>query len=755
MQSAEPAVVASDALAPLGAVPAGPLLTQLIAAPAHRTLARQWSDARPGGWNAQDANVAGALRIPVEELPQGFGGKDPQLQYTKESAEKRAIVVVPDAVDLSGPVEVLLHFHGQNIGYRERSKERTVRDVEVDEIEQQIVAAGRNMVAVLPQGSRGSGPNMSKFTIGDPKTYVDDVLRLASAHLPGSRLPAGGVMKSGRLVMSGHSGGGPYAVAYAHYAQQPSSTEQEWVDAPPLLLFDGINGKDELKTLQQNLETWLAEDLRWITQAADQAALLGRRGLKLRSTWGTGSDPIYQQMNAALDTWLTARFAKLAAGLDPGVASTWRAQYRVERREGQHDYQVGTGRPATPSERDAAGVPLYTGGGNLEAGLRGLRANPVVARRRRGGSRATANQMLRLQRTVGNRALSRAVLARQTPQRRFETPDPLRASEANPAAGQPSAFIPTIIVKEKFAVFVPMGWIAKYNLVPAEEQRELKVHVFFGAGGVKGNNFNDVLLHGLRSASNATEWITIAVPGSATDDGQSFATPFSDSDITDCLAAANITWPVTSLRLSGHSRGMVSLTAYAAKMKAYKSVLDRVHVLDEFQFHDKAGTYHGKVESLIQSGIPKDKIRGYESGDPAEKHVKDVDYVKFDAQAIAAVGAVRMIQDAIALNPSVATAAAATKTTKDPVTKTMRTVKDEVDSLTLPTRGSLPSRAPAGTDSLQSWMAAHKKELSAISAGHLGTFITTQNLTRYRGISWVPFLAHEFFVAEIAPELYQ
>ena len=141
-------------------------------------------------------------------------------------------------------------------------------------------------------------------------------------------------MKSGRLVMSGHSGGGPYAVAYAHYAQQPSSTEQEWVDAPPLLLFDGIDGEDELKTLQQNLETWLAEDLRWITQAADQPALLGRRGLKLRSTWGTGSDPIYQQMNAALDTWLTTRFAKLAVGLDPGVASKWREQYKIERREG-------------------------------------------------------------------------------------------------------------------------------------------------------------------------------------------------------------------------------------------------------------------------------------------------------------------------------------------------------------------------------------------------------------------------------------
>ena len=96
-------------------------------------------------------------------------------------------------------------------------------------------------------------------------------------------------------------------------------------------------------------------------------------------------------MNAALDSWLTARFAKLAAGLDPGVASTWRAQYRIELPEGQHDYQVGTGRPATPSERDAAGVPLYTGGGNLEAGLRGLRAtrsSPAGGAAARGRRRA-------------------------------------------------------------------------------------------------------------------------------------------------------------------------------------------------------------------------------------------------------------------------------------------------------------------------------------------------------------------------------
>jgi hypothetical protein len=186
-------------------------------------------------------------------------------------------------------------------------------------------------------------------------------------------------------------------------------------------------------------------------------------------------------------------------------------------------------------------------------------------------------------------------------------------------------------------------------------------------------------------------------------------------------------------------------------MKAFTGVLDRVHVLDEFQFTDKAGVYHGKVESLISSGIPPDKIVGYESGDPASKHVTGVKYVKFNAKAMAAIGAVRMIQDAMALDPAVAAKAARTNTTPDPSTKKMRTVKDEVDSLPLPKRGSLPSE---GTNSLQSFIAAHKAELDAISAGHLGTFITVHNLTRYTGQSWVPFLAHEFFVAEMAPELY-
>ena len=102
-------------------------------------------------------------------------------------------------------------------------------------------------------------------------------------------------------------------------------------------------------------------------------------------------------------------------------------------------------------------------------------------------------------------------------------------------------------------MFLPAAWIAKYNFADPAAMADIKVQVFFGAGLINGNNFNDVLLHGLRTASNLTEWITIAVPGTMIGD-QNVATPFHDQDIADCLSVLYITNPVASLRLTGHSR---------------------------------------------------------------------------------------------------------------------------------------------------------------------------------------------------------
>ncbi|HEX3690788.1 MAG TPA: hypothetical protein VHV28_13895 [Solirubrobacteraceae bacterium] len=713
--------------------------------------------------------MSGTLRIPVDGLPDGFAGQDPQPKITRESASKRAIVVVPDKADLSsGNIEVLLHFHGRNIGYRERTAGRTVRDVVVDQIEQQLAASGRNMVAVLPQGRVEGDSKMTKFGIGVPSTYVNSVLALALSHLPAARQPPSGKLEAGRLVVSGHSGGGPYAVAYGNYAQNwPSSSVDDWVDAPPVLLFDGINGPGELATLESDLDIWLREDLKWLSQSTDQLGLLSRRGLKFRSTWGTGSDPVYQRMNEALDRWLTTWFTKNAT-VPTAVTTAWRNQYRIEKFVGQHDYNVGTGHPASPSERTAvppgltqvpgsAAPPAYGGGGNLDSALGALRPNPIPtqvlapmrAPRRQGDHSRRAADVTQLQRAIGNRAVGR-MLSRTVTSKRLETETPLRATEA-------SGMLQTMIVNGKFAVYVPWGWIVKNNFKKQADITETKVHVFFGAGGVTGDDFNDVLLHGLRSAANPTDWITIAVPGT-TVGRNSIPTPFSDSDITDCLSAVGLTSPVTSLRLTGHSRGMVSLVAYAPKTHL-KGVLDRVHVLDEFQVGDpEEGTYHGKIEVLIAAGIPRGKIVGYESQDPAKVHLRGISYIAFNSELMAVFGTVRLIQDSIARDPRIDAAAAATPTKRDPANRrNFLTVKDEVSSIHLPARGSLPSTAAKGTASLKSWMAdrVNRRALQSVSQRALIDFVSRENLTRYPGQDWGRFAAHEFFVYEIAPELYR
>lgn len=428
-----------------------------------------------------------------------------------------------------------------------------------------------------------------------------------------------------------------------------------------------------------------------------------------------------------------------------------------------------TGVSETPP---GAGSPRYVSStGNLEAGLGALRPNPVRLAHTRHttdprGDRTDAlraRDVLRLQRVIGNRGVTRLLTRRPT--FTLDTTGPVRAEEAG------NQFVPTMIVNGKFAVFVPAAWIWKYNFADPTALTNVKVHVFFGAGAVSGKDNNDLLLHGLRSASNVTEWITIGVFGSLDPRGNNIATPFNDSDIADCLTAAGILSPVTSLRLTGHSRGAVSLVAYVQKTKLKKAV-DRVTLLDEFQFVDPDGNYHGKVES-IRAALPNAPIRGYETQNPARKdgevhHVAGVDYRTIDPQLIARVGAVRLIQDAIALDPTLGDRAANINTRKitdpnDPKKKLQLTLKDEVDQLSLAKRGSLSSKA-SDRDSIQTWMSDHQKELNAFSLGAAVSFINSQGLGNYKAFNpatkkienqnWARFVAHEFFVNEIARDLY-
>ena len=188
-----------------------------------------WPDASTKGpkWNDATAKSVGAIRrLAVSGLPGGTSGKfrGSESAHTTEAADHRAIVLVPAGFDAKGkdPVEVLLYFHGhteswrgQYAGWRQRSypdpknpkrpgptSDDTVRDVALDQIEQQIENSGHGrMIGILPQGGE-----QSQFgDMSDATTYVNDVLAKASKDYP-KELAA--PPASPRLIVAGHSGGG-------------------------------------------------------------------------------------------------------------------------------------------------------------------------------------------------------------------------------------------------------------------------------------------------------------------------------------------------------------------------------------------------------------------------------------------------------------------------------------------------------------------------------------------------------------------
>lgn len=373
-----------------------------------------WDDAREGGWNEAPRAVTGTQRIPVMGLKKGLQSEDPQ-GHTKESAKERAIVIVPDGVDLSKEVDVLLHFHGWAAGgFRERKTKGdqgpagSVHDVEDDRIPQQLAAKGRNIVGVLPQGT-----DFSSFGISDPQGYVKDALALAAAELPKllPKLTSPVTITPGRVIVSGHSGGGVAAAAATGKLTATAPTDDAgWARSTPIFLFDAINGTTELGTVVDMAIRWLEADLVRLNASSTPDALLDRRGIKLRSTHSNANDRykalnvgdgsyMYkeklvtiskkQSLKGRIDDWFDTRKAAFGTSLTSAVVTKWRAQYDVPEKElgGAHEHTVGTGQTAEgegkkrlpapagvtgPSK--TVGVPEYSGGGALDESLSKLPA---------------------------------------------------------------------------------------------------------------------------------------------------------------------------------------------------------------------------------------------------------------------------------------------------------------------------------------------------------------------------------------------
>jgi hypothetical protein len=847
-------------LSPLGGTSSSPGSGAAIATPLR--LQRQWSDAPQGplggatstqttspsfGWNRGETSVGRIRRIPIETLR--LGNQSPDAHpAAEEAANGRAVVLIPDTIDPSRPVEVLLHLHGHNVGYRQRRtagahaslRAGSVRDIDTDRIEQQIEASGRPMIGVLPQGTTGSD-----FGGFDSNAYIADVFRVLSGIGAFGRNPA---PRIGRVVLSGHSGAGrPIADMLSQPGQPrlPSSLGE-------VALFDSINGDAQLAAVRDWVLLRLGQDLATltgsgITPTQQQAQL--QAGLRFRAYYTNSSYAArHVRLNQSIETWFGQHAAHLGGRNSPLFASL-RDHYRVIA-VGHGEHEVILGRDSRLLEALNALPPAATGGassagstsvggtsGSTSAGstLGGtvqpkvepsglidddglplvaqaldspgrplddtarrflgsrfrqdfsqvrIHTDPAAAESARAmnaqaytvgrdivfgrgyydsasarGQRLLAHELAHVVQQTGVAPASAGTVQRQatsTP----ETAQPIRADEGGKALST-FRFGP-------FSIFVPR----RVSLGSRKDVVDLKVHIFFAAGGVQGADTNDVFVHGLRGASDQSDWITIGVRGILNG-----ANKISDSEISQCLRSIGINTTPVAIRLTGHSRGCDSVVNTVSQ-KLISTPIDRIVLLDEAVEHvsmdskladgtpdPKRGSVRlNRVQTLVQAGINANVITAYESAHKsanlltgASAKVAGAHYHDLNPECMAAIGAARLVEDAIALRPDIARDAAA-----------IPKIATQLSALHLPPRGSFttgPSAAgkvnfddfcfdppvpgaPAGARRI-------KQSIKTIrSDPTLVRFINQHDLARYSTVQdWTPFLAHEFFVAEIAHEL--
>lgn len=325
------------------------------------------------------------------------------------------------------------------------------------------------------------------------------------------------------------------------------------------------------------------------------------------------------------------------------------------------------------------------------------------------------------------------------------TPNPIRAEElVLPLA---------TFVQGQFTIFLP----ASLTAIGPGAVADPKVHVFFAAAGVQGDIANDVLVHGLRSASNNSDWITIAVRGVP-----GGAQPISEADIQSCLQGAGINALPASLRLSGHSRGCDSLMASLQPGKITSiPLIDRVAFLDEAVEH--AGSTSAtpgaitlnRVAIVKQKGVPPDRIVAYEVGNRSfdsfagvSVRVPGAKYFELPPNGMTAVGCVRLIGDGIVRNPALGASIALNPG-----------LVGQITPMLLPARGGFSVMGTGGQD-LNQFCQSHAAAIAQIAANSgnpllsLLNVVNVNDLARFGAFQFSPGIAaHHFFVAEIAHEL--
>ena len=308
---------ASDA-ASSSAAPAGTIATAVDG----------WTDAPSDGENVAEQTVTGMRRIPIDGLT-SVNQNPASDPHAIESAAGRAIASFSTALDIAQAIEILLHLHGFNIGYRQRAATPsntdpgTVRDKLQDQIEMQVAASGRSMIALLPQGTlhSGFGPGNERF---DCSTFITEVL---------SKLVSLGVLQSvpsiSRVVLSAHSGGGGAVATMLLEADQPRLPSS----LGALFYFEAINGTGELSAARAWITGQLTADLTALQALGsdDEQAAYVATSFRFRGFYFTQDDfyvANYTGLNTSIDAWFKMNAQALGGTSSPNSVAL-RANYQV------------------------------------------------------------------------------------------------------------------------------------------------------------------------------------------------------------------------------------------------------------------------------------------------------------------------------------------------------------------------------------------------------------------------------------------
>jgi hypothetical protein len=339
-----------------------------------------WTDVSPAGkkgydWNSDERPVGKVRRIPLEGLKEGTGASlKPKEQkgwhdipeLTSEHAIGKAIVLVPDGLDATQSIEVVIFLHGHTEGTHRpfggfRTLDRTppgagkhmqdlrsgidptdtapVRDVALDQAEQQLEDSNeKQLVIVIPQGGLTSQFSKAGGKDFDATPYVDEIrtrLQTEKKWMDGKGGVAGAAPKVTRIVMAGHSGASA-ALSHMADADKPGVKPGDSSALPnDLVIYDAINSGTQRTAFEDWAKRRLNEAFAILTDPLiDDAAKLVHLNTapKLRGYTTDFYIGQYKLLDKSIEDWFTAHKAKLGQW-----AGCLRANFHLEYLDVDHE----------------------------------------------------------------------------------------------------------------------------------------------------------------------------------------------------------------------------------------------------------------------------------------------------------------------------------------------------------------------------------------------------------------------------------